>query len=75
MAQTGKCLMAMWETWVQFLGREYPLEEEMATHASTLAWRILWTEGSGGLQSMELQSDTTEQLTLTHAKGCLHLYG
>ena len=40
-AQTVKCLIAMWETQVQSLGQEYPLEEEMATHFSTLAWRIL----------------------------------
>ena len=33
----------MWETWVQFLGREDPLEKEMATHSSTLAWKIPWT--------------------------------
>ena len=70
-----KNLPAMQETWVQPLGQEDPLWKGVATHSSTLAWRILWTEGSGGLQSMELQSDTTEQLTLTHAKGCLHLYG
>jgi len=39
------------ETWVQTLGQEYPLEEEMATHSSVLAWEILWTEEPGGLQS------------------------
>ena len=37
--------------WVHFLGREDPLEEGMATHPSTLAWRISWTEEPGGLQS------------------------
>ncbi|RNJ94163.1 hypothetical protein COI36_12735 [Neisseria meningitidis] len=42
---------AMRETWVQSLGREDPLEEEMATHSSILAWRIPWTEEPGGLQS------------------------
>ena len=42
------------ETWVQCLGREDPLEEEMATHSSVLAWRIPWTEEPGGLQSMGL---------------------
>ena len=41
----------MQETWVQFLGGENPLEEEMATHSSILAWRITWTEEPGGLQS------------------------
>ena len=39
------------ETWVQILSREDPLEKEMATHCSTLAWKILWTEEPGGLQS------------------------
>ena len=49
---------AMWETPVQFLGREDPLEKGMATHSSILAWRIPWTEESGGLQSMGSQSRT-----------------
>ena len=40
---------------VRFLGRDDPLEKEMATHSSILAWRILWTEEPGGLQSMGLQ--------------------
>ena len=43
------------ETWVQSLGREALLEEEMATHSSILAWRIPWTEEPGGLQSTGLQ--------------------
>ena len=43
------------ETWVLSLGLENPLEEEMATHSSILAWRIPWTEESGGLQSMGSQ--------------------
>ena len=43
------------ETWVQSLGWEDPLEEGMATHTSILAWRILWTEEPGGLQSMQSQ--------------------
>ena len=51
----------MQETWVQSLGGEDPLEEEMAAHSSILAWRIPWTEEPGGLQSMGWQeSDTTE---------------
>ena len=45
----------MQETWVQSLGQEEFLEKEMATHSSTLAWKIPWTEGPGGLQSMGLQ--------------------
>ena len=54
-AQTVKHLPAMWETWVQPLGWEDLLEEEMATHSSTLAWKILWTEEPGRLQSMGSQ--------------------
>ena len=46
-----KHLPAMWETWVLSLGREDPLEKEMATHSSTLAWKIPWTEEPGRLQS------------------------
>ena len=55
-SQRLKCLPAMRETWVLSLGREDPLEKEMATHSSILAWRIPWTEEPGGLQSMGLQS-------------------
>ena len=50
-AQTVKNLPAMRETWVRSLGREDPLEKEMATHSSILAWGIPWMENSGGLQS------------------------
>ena len=50
-----KHLPAMQETWVQFLGREDPLEKEMATHSSIFAWRIPRTEEPGGLQSMGSQ--------------------
>ena len=46
---------AMWETRVQSLGQEDPLEKGKATHSSILAWRILWTEETGGLQSKGLQ--------------------
>ena len=48
-AQTVKRLPAVRETWVQSLGWEEPLEKEMATHSSTLAWKIPWTEELGGL--------------------------
>ena len=48
-AQLVKNLPAMQETWVRFLGWEDPLEEEMATHSSILAWRIPWTEEPGRL--------------------------
>ena len=54
-AQRLKHLPAMWEIWVRSLGQEDPLEKEMATHSSILAWRIPWTEEPGGLQSMGLQ--------------------
>ena len=54
-AQRVKRLPAMWETQVQFLAQEDPLEKEMATHSSILAWRILWTEQAGRLQSMGWQ--------------------
>ena len=54
-AQRLKRLPAMRETWVRSLGQEDPLEKEMATHSSILAWRIPWTEEPGGLQSMGSQ--------------------
>ena len=54
-AQRIKNLPAMQKTWVWFLGQEDPLEKEIATHSSVLAWRIPWTEGPGGLQSMGSQ--------------------
>ena len=47
-----KHLPTIRETWVQSLGQEDSLEKEMATHSSTLAWKIPWTEEPGGLQSM-----------------------
>ena len=46
---------AVQETWLQSLGWEYPMEEEMTTHSSILAWRIPWTEEPGGLQFIGLQ--------------------
>ena len=55
MAQTVKSLPAMWETQVQALGWEDPLEKEMATHSSILAWKIPWTEEPGELQFMGSQ--------------------
>ena len=64
MGQRLKCLPAMWETWVQSLSWEDPLEKEMATHSSILAWRIPWAEEPGGLYSPwgRKESDTTELL-------------
>ena len=55
MAQRVKHLPEMQETWVQFLDLEDPLEKKVATHSSTLAWKIPWTEEPGGLQSMGSQ--------------------
>ena len=54
-AQTVKRLPTMQETWVRSLGREDPLEKEMATHSSIHAWKIPWTKEPSGLQSMGLQ--------------------
>ena len=54
-AQMVKGLLTMQETQVQSLGREDPLEKEMATHSSTLAWKIPWVEECGRLQSMGSQ--------------------
>ena len=54
-AQMVKHLPTMWETWVRSLGQEDPLGKEMATHSSTLAWKIPWTEERGRLQFMGSQ--------------------
>ena len=59
-AQLVKNLPAMWETWVQSLGWEDPLEKGKATHSSILAWRIPWTVKSWGHKEL----DMTEQLSL-----------
>ena len=55
LAQLVKNVPAMTETWVRFLGWKDLLEKEMAPHSSVLAWRILWTEEPGGLQTMRSQ--------------------
>ena len=74
-AQSVKNPPAMQETWVQSLGREDPLEKEMATHSSILAWKIAWTEEPGRLQSMRSQeSDTTEQLNHHHIHIYIYIY-
>ena len=66
MVQTVKNLPAVQETQVRSLGWEDSLEKDMATHSSILAWRILWTEESGGLQSMgHKESGRTEGLSLS----------
>ena len=54
-AQGVKYLPTVQETWVRSLGQEDPLEKEMATHSSTLAWQIPWTEECGRLQSVGLK--------------------
>ena len=61
-AQMVKHLPAMWETWVQPLGQEDPLEKGMATHSSILAWRISWTEEPGRLHTVHgvAELDTTK---------------
>ena len=51
MKSRHKHLPPMWETWVRSLGWEDPLEKEMVTHSSILAWKISWTEKPGRLQS------------------------
>ena len=66
--QTVKRLPARRETWVRSLGQEDPLEKEMATHSSILAWRIPWTEEPGGLQSTGSQRVGHDWATsLTHS--------
>ena len=67
-AQRLKHRPAMQETWVLSLGQEDPLEKEMATHSSILAWRIPWTEGPGGLQSMGSQRVRHDWATNTKLK-------
>ena len=64
-AQMVKNLPAVQETWVRSLDWEHPLEKGMATHSSILAWKIPWTEESGGLQSMGLQKSVMIEI-LTH---------
>ena len=68
-AQVVKNLSAMWETWVQSLGWEDPLEEAMATHSSLLAWRIPMVRGAwrATVQRVTKESDMTERLS-THTR-------
>ena len=69
MAQMVKNLPAMQETWVQSLHQADPLEKGMATHSGILAYRILWREEPGRLQSMDHKElDTIEQLTHIHTR-------
>ena len=76
-AQRLKSLPGMRETWVRSLGREDPLEKEMATYSSMLAWRIPWVEEPGGLQFMGSQTvrhDFTFTLSQVHIRKAIN-YG
>ena len=73
-AQMVKWLPAMQETWVRSLGREDPLKKEMATHSSILAWKILWSEEPGSLQSMGLQRVGHDWATKHKLRSLAHLY-
>ena len=73
-AQAVKRLSSMQETWVRSLGREDPLEKEMAIHSITIAWKIPWTEEPGRLQSMGSQRvghDWATSLTPMLVRSCL----
>ena len=61
-----KNLSAMWETQVPGLGAEDPLEDGMASHTSSLAWRIGWTEEAGGLQPQRVAKSWTPLKWFTH---------
>ena len=65
---------ARWETWVQSLGWEDPLEKGTATHSSILAWKIPWTKGPGGLQSMGSQRVVHDLATFTYNHIYIHIY-
>ena len=66
LAQSVKNLPAVQETRVRSLGQENPTEKEMATHSSILAWKISWTEETGGLQSMGSQRVEHDLVTNTY---------
>ena len=68
MSETVKNPLTMQEIPVRSLGREDPLEKGMATHSSILAWRIPWTEETGGLQSMGLQRVRHNRVTKIHTR-------
>ena len=75
MAQRVKHLPAVQETWGRSPGQEDPLEKEMATHSSTLAWKIPWTEKPGRLQSMGSQSRTRlSDFTFTLGKNFIQIF-
>ena len=62
-AQRVKNLLAMWETQIRSLGQEDPLEKEMETHSSTIAWKIPWTEEPGGLHTVHGVTKSRTQLS------------
>ena len=68
-AQTVKCLPAMGETWVGFLGREDPLEKELATYSSTLAWKIPWMEEPDRLQGVAKSRTRMNDFTSLYCGG------
>ena len=74
MAQMVKCLPTMWETWVRSLGQQVPLEKEMATHSSILAWKTPWTEEPGRLQSMGSQRVGHDQATSLQGFSSSHVW-
>ena len=74
MVQTVKNLPAMWETHVQSLGQEDPLDKEMATYFRILAWKLLWTEELGGLQSMGSQRGVHDWTSHTHTHVHIHTH-
>ena len=61
------------EMWVQFLGQEDPLEKEMATHSSVLAWRIPWTEEPGGLQVLGVSQSQTRLKQLSSSSSSMSI--
>ena len=69
-AQTVKRLSTMRETRVRALGWEDPLEKEMAIHSSTIAWKILWTEEPGGLQTVVAESQTRPSMAVCICHCC-----
>ena len=69
-AQSVQSLPAVQETQVRFLGGEGPVEKEMATHVSILAWRVPWTEEPGRQRSMGSQESDTAERQSAHTHGC-----
>ena len=65
----------MQETWIRSLGQEDPLEEEMAAHSSTFAWKIPWTEEPGGLQSAGSHKSWTQPSTHARKSDCYQILG